>query len=157
MRVPFVFCGALLALVGLRHRRIVDYRRLPKCQARHSHCFGRFHSVKTILNCFRLRYHSSQRDNHDLRSITKMLSFCWAFFIISLRTVGEGLAPPAFTTSVKHKNLCRERSESQINIIFICSRRDRRPRLSVYKYTSLYFCGEICLIYTPTYQKLGVA
>ncbi|MBO5379028.1 MAG: hypothetical protein J6A90_01750, partial [Clostridia bacterium] len=37
-------------------------------------------------------------------SITKMLSFCWAFFIISLRTVGEGLAPPAFTTLVDYKN-----------------------------------------------------
>ena len=54
--------GNLLALVELRHRRIVGCHCAFKQSTRHPPCFGRFHSVKTILNYFHLCYHNSQRD-----------------------------------------------------------------------------------------------
>ena len=73
------FVVHFLALVELRHRRIVGCHRAFKQSTRPPPCFGRFHSVKTILNYFHLRYHSSQRDNN--KSKTSVL-----LFLLSLRS-----------------------------------------------------------------------
>ena len=81
------FCGALLALVGLRHRRIVGCHHTSKRSARHPPCFGRFHSGKTILNCFPLRYHNSARDNFGPWSLTKSSAFAELFYCYLVKVV----------------------------------------------------------------------
>lgn len=85
--VPFVFSVVrFLALVELRHRRIVDCLRLTKSQARHSPCFGRFHSAKTIQSCFRLRYHNSQRADIKKQDfgLAFLLSLCVPFVFTAI-------------------------------------------------------------------------